>query len=156
MYINLEELKLDINNKGRTVTNIWNMRRRITKEPLLMFSVELKAVNNKDIYDINFLLQYKVKFEQPHVRRKVSQYSKCQRSYKMVIQKISLSSREISRVKCAGDHAIIKYPRKTRSENVKCISRNSNHSANQKECQELQRNMFPVLRKKTVNSPALS
>jgi len=27
---NLEELKHDINNKGHAVTNIWNMRQRIT------------------------------------------------------------------------------------------------------------------------------
>jgi len=34
------------------------------KKPLPMFFVELKsAANNKDIYNINFLLQYKVKFE---------------------------------------------------------------------------------------------
>jgi len=32
-----------------------------------MFFVELKlATNNKDIYDINSLLQFKIKFDQPH------------------------------------------------------------------------------------------
>jgi hypothetical protein len=48
------------------------MRQRITKKFLPMFFVELKpATNNKDIYDINFLLQCKIKFEQPHVRREM-------------------------------------------------------------------------------------
>jgi len=40
------------------------MRQRIIKKLLLIFFVELKPIaNNKDIYDINFLLQYKIKFE---------------------------------------------------------------------------------------------
>jgi len=55
------------------------MRRRIIKELLLMFFVELKPIAyNKNIYNINFLLQYKVKFEQSHVRYEVL-YFKCQR-----------------------------------------------------------------------------
>jgi len=39
-----------------------------------VFYLELKpAANNKNIYDINFLLQYKIKFEQPHARHEISQ-----------------------------------------------------------------------------------
>jgi len=52
----------------------------------------------------------------------------------------------------------IKYPRKIRSEDVKCILRNSNHPANYKAgCRvykELEKNMFPALRKNTINPPA--
>jgi len=43
------------------------MRQRTTKESLPMFFVKLKpAINNKNTYNINFLLQYIVKFEQPY------------------------------------------------------------------------------------------
>jgi len=55
------------------------MRLRITKELLSMLFMKLKlTANNKDIYNINFLLQYEVKFE-PHVKREVPQYSRYQR-----------------------------------------------------------------------------
>ncbi|KAH0949437.1 hypothetical protein HN011_000106, partial [Eciton burchellii] len=65
--INLKELKQDINCKGYTVANIWNVWRRITKEFLPILFVELKAAaNNKDLYKINFLLQCQLKFEQSH------------------------------------------------------------------------------------------
>jgi len=57
LSINLKELKQDINSKAHTVTNICGVRRRITRELLPMFFVELKPVaNNKDIYKINYLL----------------------------------------------------------------------------------------------------
>jgi len=85
MYINLEELKQDVtNSKGHMVTDIWNITEltngaaRNYKETLSMFFVESKAAaDNKNIYDIKFLLQYKIKFEQPHARREVPQCSKC-------------------------------------------------------------------------------
>jgi len=41
----------------------------IYKETFTMFFVELKAANNKNMYNINFLLQYKLKFEQSHTRK---------------------------------------------------------------------------------------
>jgi len=48
------------------------MRQRIIKKFLSMFFIELKSTtNNKDIYDINSLLQFKIKFEQPYARRAV-------------------------------------------------------------------------------------
>jgi len=57
LSLNLKEIKQLINNKGHTVINKWNVRRRTTKESVSIFFVELKpAVNNKDIYNINFLL----------------------------------------------------------------------------------------------------
>jgi len=55
------------------------MQQRITKKALLMFFMEIKLmVNDKDIYDINFLLHCNIKFEQSHAKREVLQYSKCQ------------------------------------------------------------------------------
>jgi len=58
------------------------MQQRITKKALLMFFMEIKLMeiklNNKDIYDINFLLHCNIKFEQSHAKREVLQYSKCQ------------------------------------------------------------------------------
>jgi len=48
------------------------------KKKLIIFFMELKPINNKDIYNINSLLQYKIKFKQPHARCELPQCSKCQ------------------------------------------------------------------------------
>jgi len=76
--INIEKLKQDINSKDHTIINIWNVQRKNTKESLFMFFVKLKPVaNNKDIYNINFLLQSKkLNFLiqnkiSPHMRREI-------------------------------------------------------------------------------------
>jgi hypothetical protein len=44
-----------------------------------MFFVELKSAANNNIYNINFLLQYEVKFEQLQVRCEIPQCSRYQR-----------------------------------------------------------------------------
>jgi len=73
-----------------------------------MFFVELRsAVNNKAIYNINFLLQYKVKFEQSYV----SEIPQCSRCQQYGIQKISVFDKC---VKCVEDRAIVKSSTKTR------------------------------------------
>jgi len=47
----IDDIKRDIEDLGHKVTNIWNIKKRGTKEPLNMFYVELKPENNnKDIY----------------------------------------------------------------------------------------------------------
>jgi hypothetical protein len=48
------------------VSNIWNIKQHKTKLPLSMFFVELKpAPENKDIYEVEYLQQCKIKFEPP-------------------------------------------------------------------------------------------
>jgi hypothetical protein len=121
-FSNLEELKQDINSKGHVITNIWNVLQRITKEFLPMFFVELKpAANNKDVYNVNFLLQYKIKFEQSHAKREMPQCSKFQRYGHT--KHFYFRQRERERcLKCAGNHVTVKCARKTRSEDVKCVT----------------------------------
>jgi len=51
------------------------------------------AINNKDIYNINFLLQYKVKFEELHVRHEVPQGQRWLDTSDMVTHKISASDK---------------------------------------------------------------
>jgi len=47
----IDDIKRDIEDFGHKVTNLWNIKKRGTKEPLNMFYVELKPEkNNKDIY----------------------------------------------------------------------------------------------------------
>jgi PAX-interacting protein 1 len=101
------------------------MRRRTTKESLPMFFVELKAANNKNIYNINFLLQYKIKYEPP-VRREIPQCSRCQRYGHIK----NFCFRQERCIKCAEEHVTIKCPRETRSQDAKYILCNGNHPAN--------------------------
>jgi hypothetical protein len=63
---NLDELKYELQNLGHEVTNISNIRHRITKNPLSLFFVDLKRKpNNKEIYSINRLMNSVIKFEPP-------------------------------------------------------------------------------------------
>jgi hypothetical protein len=64
--INPDDIKAEIENFGHKVANIWNIKQYRTKLPLSMFFVDLKPVpTNKDIFDIEYLQQCKIKFEQP-------------------------------------------------------------------------------------------
>jgi hypothetical protein len=61
--INPEEIKIEIENLGHTVTNICNVKQYRTKLPVSMFFVELKpAANNKDIFGVEYIQQCKIKF----------------------------------------------------------------------------------------------
>jgi hypothetical protein len=78
--IDPEEIKTEIANLGHTVTNIWNIKHYRTKQPLSMFFVDLKLTpNNKDIFNVEFLQQCKIKFESPKHRRVIAQCANCQR-----------------------------------------------------------------------------
>jgi len=66
-------------------------------------------INNKVIYDINTLQQYKIKFEQPHPKREIPQYNKCQQ-YRHMRNFCFWKARC---VKCAGDHDTLRLRSKT-------------------------------------------
>jgi hypothetical protein len=81
---NLDELKHELQNLGHEVTNISNIRHRITKNPLSLFFVDLKQkANNKEIYNINRLMDSVVKFEPPFTRKKIVQ---CKRLHAKILQ----------------------------------------------------------------------
>jgi hypothetical protein len=64
---NPEEIKTEIQKLWLTVTNIWNFK---------IIFVELKPVwNNQDIFNVEYIQQYKIKFE----RNKIAQCVNCQR-----------------------------------------------------------------------------
>jgi len=122
-----DDIKRDIEDLGHTVTNIWNIKKRGTKEPLNMFYVELKSENNnKDIYQTIHVLGYRVKFEPPHVKREIPQCINCQRSGHTK----GFYNHKARCFKCAGDHPILNCPRKTKSKNVKCVLCEGNHPVN--------------------------
>lgn len=148
----IEALKEELTTLGHQVINITNIQHRITKTKLSMFYINLKvAPNNKDVYNIEFLLNTKIKFEAPNKKREIPQCTRCQR-YEHTK---NFCSRQARCVKCAGNHLTQECPMKERSNNVKCVHCEGNHPANYKGCsiyKQLQKSKFPALRKK-VNSP---
>jgi hypothetical protein len=76
--INPDDIKSEIEKLGHKVENIWNIKQFQTKLPLSMFFVDLKpAPNNKDIFNVEFLQQCKIKFEPPKHKRENAQCSNC-------------------------------------------------------------------------------
>lgn len=65
-----EEIINELKKHGHTVRNILNIRHRVTKQPLMMFYVDLEPKeNNKQIYDIQYLNNMKIVIEPPHKKR---------------------------------------------------------------------------------------
>jgi hypothetical protein len=99
---NLDELKSELQNLGHEVTNISNIRQRIRKNPLSLFFVDLKQKpNNKEIYNINRLMNSVIKFEPPFTKKEIVQCKRCQRYGRT--QKYC--NRNHCCVKCAGPHS---------------------------------------------------
>jgi hypothetical protein len=85
--VNPDDIKSEIEKLGHKVANIWNIKQFQTKLPLSMFFVDLKlAPNNKDIFDVEFVQQCKIKFEPPKHKQEIAQCSNCQ-CYGMGTQK---------------------------------------------------------------------
>jgi hypothetical protein len=72
-------INLEIQKLGHTVTNIWNIKHYRTRL-LSMFFVELKPLpNNKDIINVGYIQQCKIKFKPPKHKRDIAQCANCQR-----------------------------------------------------------------------------
>lgn len=147
-----EEIKKELNEKGHKVLNITNIIQRSTKKPLPLFFIELQASdNNKDIYNINKLMNCIVIFEAPHHKRTISQCTKCQKYGHTK----NYCTRDPVCVKCAGRHLTIEC--KNQIKEVKCALCGGKHTANYKGCEiykALKMQRFPPLRNKetTLNT----
>jgi hypothetical protein len=93
------------------VTNIWNVKQYRIKLPLSMFFLKVKpAPNNKDIFNIKYIQQCKIKLEPP-------EYRNCQ-LYRHTKNYCHLKPRC---VKCIGDHLTNQCHRKERSSDVHVV-----------------------------------
>ena len=69
--VDLDELKFELLKLGHEVTNISNIRHRITKNPPSLFFIDIKQKeNNKKIY-VNRLMNSIVKIEPPLVKKEI-------------------------------------------------------------------------------------
>jgi hypothetical protein len=96
----------------------------------MFFSHLLPTSSNKDIFNVEFLQQCKIRFEPPRHSRNIAQCANCQR-YGHTKNFCHLKPRH---VKSAGDHSTSQCPRKERSSDVRCVLCNGNHPANYKGC----------------------
>jgi hypothetical protein len=153
--VNRDDIKSEIEKIGHKVANIWNIKQFQTKLPLSMFFVDLKpAPNNKDIFDVEFLQQCKIKFEPPELKPEIAQCSNSQH-YGHTKNHCHLRPRW---VKCEGDHFTLHCQLKGRSSSVRCVPCDGNHPANYKGCtvyKDLQRKTYPSLHPKQYTPPAL-
>lgn len=145
-----DDIKQALGELGHTATNIWNIKARSTNKPLPIFFIELQPCsNNKDIYNLKYLLHCQVKIEEQIPKRVIPQCANCQQYGHTK----TYCRRQPKCIKCAGEHMSVDCPRKTRSNDVKCILCEGNHPANYKGCtvyKELQKIKYPSLRPKTI------
>ena len=128
--VDLDELKFELQTLGHEVTNISNIRYRVTKNPLLLFFVDLKQKgNNKEIYNVNRLMNSIVKFEPPLVKKEIVQCKRCQ-SYGHTQKYCNHNFRC---VKCAGNNPTDQCTKSPETP-AKCIHCQGEHPANYKGC----------------------
>ena len=147
--VDLDELKCELWNHGHEVTNINNIPHRITKNPLSLFFIDLQQkANNKEIYNINQLMNSIVKFEPPLVKKKIVQCKRCQRYGHT--QKYC--NHNFRCVKYAGNHPIDQCTKSPETP-AKCIHCQGEHPAIYKGCsayKTLYNIKYPKLRPKDI------
>jgi hypothetical protein len=114
--INPADIQSEIEKLGHTVTNIYNIKQHLTKLPLPMFFVDFKpATNNKDILNVEYLQQCKVKFGPPKQKKILLNVLSAVWPHKNYCH---LKHRC---VKCTGSHSTTQCPLKERSSDVRCV-----------------------------------
>jgi hypothetical protein len=128
--VSTQELAEELNTKGHQVRNIVNVRHRVTKEPLPLFFVDLEPKeNNKDIYDLQYLYNTKIRVEPPRNRREIVQCTRCQ-DYG---HSKSYCNKPYYCVKCGKQHDS-KTCTKPHDTPATCALCHGNHPANYKGC----------------------
>ena len=145
----LDELKFELLKHGHEVTNISNIRHRITKNPLSLFFIDIKhKENNIEIYNVNRLMNSIVKIEPALVKKEIVQCKRCQRYGHT--QKYC--NHNFWCVKCAGSHPTGQCTKSPETP-AKCIHCQGEHPANCKGCsayKTLHNNKYPKLRPKEI------
>jgi hypothetical protein len=125
-----QEIADEINSKGHQVRNIVNIRHRLTKEPLPLFFVDLEPKeNNKEIYDLHYLYNTKIRVEPPRTRKDIIQCTRCQEYG----HSKSYCNRPYYCVKCGQQHDT-KTCTKPHDTPATCALCQGSHPANYKGC----------------------
>lgn len=145
-----QDIKSAIESYGHKVRNITNLKSYKTKQPTSVFFVDLEpTITNKDIFQIEFLLNAKIVFEPPRKFNDIVQCKKCQR-YGHTKTYCWYPSRC---VKCSLNHDTSKC-NKPLNNPPKCVLCNGDHPSNYKGCSvynEIKTKSFPQLRLKAID-----
>lgn len=144
----IEEIKNELLTHGHRVRNIMNVRHRVTKEPLPMFFVDLEPeINNKRIYDLQYVCNTKITIEPPRKKRGIVQCMRCQEYG----HSKAYCYRPHNCVKCGEQHDS-KSCQKPKNIPAKCALCDGNHPANYKGCQ-VYKDLIQRSQHKTTNRP---
>ena len=150
---NTDKISEELAKIGHQIRSINNINKYDTKQLLPLFLVELEpSNNNKDIYDIEKLLNTIVKVEPPRHKKDIPQCIRCQQYGHTK----NYCNRTPACVKCAKNHLTIHGPSTGKIEEVRCYNCNGKHPASYKGCEarkQLQRKLFPPLRNRTAQNP---
>ena len=149
---NLGELKFELLKLGHEVTNISNIRHRITKNPLSLFFIDInQKQNNEEIYELNRLMNSIVNIEPPFVKKEVVQCKRCQRYGHTQ----NYCNHNIRCAKCAGSHPTDQCTKSPETP-AKCIHCQGEHPSNYKRClayKTLHNNKYRKPRAKEITRP---
>lgn len=136
--VQTNEIKAELETLGFKVRNVTNILRRVTKDPLNLFFVDLEPdVNNKKVYDVQYLLHMKIAVEPPRKSSHIAQCTRCQ-SYGHTK---TYCTRPFSCVRCGSNHSSASC-KKGRDTPATCALCEGAHPANYKGCsvyQDLQK-----------------
>lgn len=149
--VDVNDIKENLSQMGHTVRNITNVLHSYSKKPLSMFFIDLEPrSNNKDIFNIQYLLHAKIIFEPPHTKREIVQCKRCQQYGHTK----GYCRHPFRCVKCGKDHDTTKCT-KDKSSPAVCALCGGDHPANYKGCavfKSIQKKSHPPLREKTNKS----
>ena len=129
---NTDKISEELAKIGHQIRSINNINKYGTKQPLPLFLVELEPRNNnKDIYDIEKLLNTIVKVEPPRHKKDIPQCIRCQQYGHTK----NYWNRTPACVKCAKNHLPIRYLSTGKIEEVRCYNCNGKHPASYKGCE---------------------
>ena len=128
---NTDKISEELAKIGHQVRSINNINKYDTKQPLSLFLVELEPRNNnKDIQDIEKLLNTIVKVDLPRHKKDIPQCIRCQQYGHTK----NYCNRTPACVKCAKNHLTIHCPSTGKIEEVRCYNCNGKHPASYKGC----------------------
>ena len=124
------DIKADLLSLGYQVRNVFNIKSRVTKQPLSIFFVDLDpSTNNKDVYKIKHLSNAMVSIEPPKQTDDLVQCYRCQEFG----HSKTYCKRPYKCVKCGNGHQTSTCTKDINTP-PKCVHCLENHTASYKGC----------------------
>lgn len=143
---NTSLIKEELKEQGHEVRHITNVFHRTTKEALPIFLVDLEPnKNNKDIFELRYLGQMKVKFEAPYKKKEIIQCKRCQRFGHTKNQ----CFRPFRCVKCGNEHPTTTCT-KSANTDATCANCQEKHPASYKGCAKYKQYKEKILKIKPM------